>query len=62
MSILLLILAGVVVYYLYITLQEYLKNPTTIKPPTKEPSPTPYPLDSSPLYRANPGAKAAKLL
>ena len=43
MSILLLILAGVVVYYLYITLQEYLKNPTTIKPPTKEPSPTPYP-------------------
>lgn len=57
MSILLLILAGVVVYYLYITLQEYLKNPTTIKPPTKEPSPTPYPLDSSPYTAQTPEQK-----
>lgn len=57
MSILLLILAGVVVYYLYITLQEYLKNPTTITPPTKEPSPTPYPLDSSPYTAQTPEQK-----
>lgn len=57
MSILLLILAGVVVYYLYITLQEYLKNPTTIKPPAKEPSPTPYPLDSSPYTAQTPEQK-----
>ena len=57
MSILLLILAGVVVYYLYITLQEYLKNPTTIKPPTKEPSPTPYPLESTPYTAQTPEQK-----
>lgn len=57
MSILLLILAGVVVYYLYITLQEYLKNPTTITPPTKEPSPTPYPLESTPYTAQTPEQK-----
>ncbi|MBR2495257.1 TerB family tellurite resistance protein [Helicobacter sp.] len=57
MSILLLILAGVVVYYLYITLQEYLKNPTTIKPPTKEPSPSPYPLESNPYATQTPAQK-----
>lgn len=47
MSILLLILAGVVIYYLYITLQDYLKNPVIIaqepKSPTIDQAPqTPY--------------------
>lgn len=47
MSILLLILAGVVIYYLYITLQDYLKNPVIInqKPapePMQEPESSPY--------------------
>lgn len=56
MSILLLILAGVVVYYLYITLQDYLKNP--LQSPTQEPKPSsPYPLESTPYTAQDPAQK-----
>lgn len=56
MSILLLILAGVVVYYLYITLQDYLKNP--LQSPAQEPKPSsPYPLESTPYTAQDPAQK-----
>ncbi|PAF50809.1 TerB family tellurite resistance protein [Helicobacter sp. 13S00477-4] len=61
MEIVLLILAGVVVYYLYITLQEYLKNPIAveskknIKPVVEE-----YDLSKDPYVQISPLDKLKK--
>lgn len=56
MSILLLILAGVVIYYLYITLQDYLKNPIIIAQEPKSPK-----IDQAPQTPYIPQSPAHKL-
>lgn len=61
MEIVLLILAGVVIYYLYITLQEYLKNPVSVE--RKDLGSTPqeeYNFTQDPYIQADPLGKLRK--
>ncbi|PAF48162.1 hypothetical protein BKH46_02320 [Helicobacter sp. 12S02634-8] len=60
MEIILLILAGVVVYYLYITLQEYLKNPITPQSRDTNIKIEEYDISQDPYVQANPLDKIKK--
>ncbi|PAF42488.1 TerB family tellurite resistance protein [Helicobacter sp. 11S02596-1] len=60
MDIVLLILAGVVVYYLYITLQEYLKNPISVQFRDTKPEMEEYDLSQDPYVQTSPLDKIKK--
>ncbi|PAF48699.1 hypothetical protein BKH41_05375 [Helicobacter sp. 12S02232-10] len=60
MDIILLILAGVVVYYLYVTLQEYLKNPISVQSKDLRSETQEYDLSQDPYIQMNPFDKIRK--
>lgn len=60
MEIVLLILAGVVIYYLYITLQEYLKNPVSIEKKDTSSTSLEYDIAQDPYVQADPLEKLRK--
>lgn len=57
MEIVLLILAGIVIYYLYITLQEYLKNPVSVDRKDLNSTPQEYNFTQDPYIQADPLGK-----
>lgn len=60
MEIILLILAGVVIYYLYITLQDYLKNPISVESNKKNTLQDEYDISKDPYVQEGPLGKIKK--